>query len=75
MIFINRAWNSREKHLLRALSITLLIFAVMNLLGGCAQVQDRMGGQVFGVSATLAGVSVSVSGTIPTGETPKIPAP
>lgn len=67
--------TKRERNLLRVMASVLVLVALLNFLAGCTTIQDRIGGQVFGVSATLAGVSVSVSGTIPTGETPKIPAP
>jgi hypothetical protein len=52
-----------------AATIGLVIAATLSL-AGCAVVQDKMGGQVFGVSATLMGVTVSASGTIPTATPP-----
>lgn len=63
----------REQISLRVLAVLLMLFTILMTLPGCAVVQERMGGQVFGVSATLAGVTVSLNGTVPTAD--KAPAP
>lgn len=60
----------RERRLLRVLATLIVFSAVLNFIAGCAVVKDKIGGQVFAVSATLAGVTVGVQGTIPVNEAP-----
>lgn len=52
----------------RGLLGVCVVIAGASLLSGCQAIEKQVGGQVLGASVTLAGVTVSLSGTIPTGE-------